>query len=109
MGGTDEVALARYNPDGSVDAGFGMGGKVLTASGAADAEVGSLLLQPDNKLLVAGTAGPSGGVDTQFILARYNADGSIDRLFGQGGVVGVLTAERHAALQDDDRLGEVGA
>ena len=44
-----------------------------------------LLLQPDGKLVVAGEAGTVNGAD--FALARYNADGTPDTSFGNGGRV----------------------
>ncbi|HEX8968026.1 MAG TPA: hypothetical protein VF937_09110 [Chloroflexota bacterium] len=47
-------ALVRYNPDGSVDSGFGTGGKTLTSMGDAGATPLSLAVQPDGKLLAAG-------------------------------------------------------
>ena len=75
-GGIFAFALARYLPDGSLDATFGSGGKVTTNFGLAFA----LAIQPDGKIVVAG------GTDN-FLLARYNPDGSLDPTFGAGGKV----------------------
>jgi uncharacterized delta-60 repeat protein len=63
-------ALARYNPDGTLDAGFGTGGLVATAiGGGAGGE--ALAIQPaDGKIVVAG------GSDGNFTVARYLSDGS---------------------------------
>ncbi|HET6867778.1 MAG TPA: PASTA domain-containing protein [Solirubrobacteraceae bacterium] len=53
--GSDElVALARYDPDGSLDPAFGSGGKVTTAIGSSRDEARALALQPDGKLVAAG-------------------------------------------------------
>jgi uncharacterized delta-60 repeat protein len=67
-------ALARYNPDGSLDNGFGSGGKVITAYSTGASAVA---IQPDAKIVVAGGS----------LLVRYNTDGSLDPTFGSGGKV----------------------
>ena len=76
-------ALVRYHRDGSLDMGFGNGGKVLTRfGGGGGAEVAyGIVLQPHGKIVAAGTAG------LDFALARYHADGSLDESFGSSGRV----------------------
>lgn len=79
--------LARYKSDGRLDQAYGSGGKVDT--GFADGATGyghAAILQNDGKLLVAGTHAFS-GMNSTFLLARYNTDGSYDQSFGDGGVV----------------------
>jgi uncharacterized delta-60 repeat protein len=84
-GGATKVMLARFNTDGSPDAGFGSGGTVLTAIGDGDDVAASgLALQADGRIVVAGHATDSGG--TNLMVARYNADGSPDPSFGTAGV-----------------------
>lgn len=82
--------LARYNPDGTLDTGFGVGGIVTTNFGAGSFAFG-LALQPDGKIVAAGTVfvdfSSDDSSDTDFGLARYNADGSLDTSFGTGGKV----------------------
>ena len=52
-----EVALARYNPNGTLDSGFGSGGVVYTRLGVNIAAYGnSVAFQPDGRILVAGVA-----------------------------------------------------
>jgi uncharacterized delta-60 repeat protein len=86
----DDFALVRYNKDGSLDSGFGSGGKVVTDFARHEDFVAELALQPDGKIVVAGdvtiSASPS-KEDVGFGLARYNADGSLDSRFGFGGKV----------------------
>jgi uncharacterized delta-60 repeat protein len=77
-------ALARYNSDGSLDAGFGTGGKVITSFGGID-QASAVILQPDGKIIVAGQTDT--GISIDFALARYNSDGSLDGAFGSGGRV----------------------
>ena len=79
-----QFALVRYNPDGSLDAGFGTGGKVTTYLGSPHgAKADALGLQGDGKLVVAGTSFVVAG-QASFVLARYNSDGSLDTTFGAG-------------------------
>jgi uncharacterized delta-60 repeat protein len=82
--GTD-FGLARYNPDGSLDASFGAGGKVTTDFGSGSDGAQAVALQPDGKIIAAGKSEPD--FDFDFALARYNPDGSLDASFGTGGRV----------------------
>ena len=61
-GGTFEFAVARFNPNGTLDASFGTGGKVSTEFFApplqgAQEFADAVLVQPDGKHLVAGGRG----------------------------------------------------
>lgn len=84
-----DFALARYLPDGSLDAGFGRGGRVTTSFGNGADKAYALLLQPDGRIVLAGDS-HQGASGSDFALARYHADGSLDASFGNGGQV--LTA-----------------
>jgi uncharacterized delta-60 repeat protein len=86
---SQEFAVARYNPDGSLDRGFDGDGRVMTPftplyDSAVDAAV-----QPDGKIVVGGFAGFSfpgpGSQRPDYALARYNADGSLDASFDGDG------------------------
>ena len=72
--------LARYNPDGSLDASFGLGGKVLTDFGI-NSEIKALVIGADGTIVASGWAG------TNFALARYQTNGLLDASFGTGGTV----------------------
>jgi uncharacterized delta-60 repeat protein len=76
--------LIRFNASGSPDTGFGAGGKVATAVGA-NSQANALTMQPDGKILVAGSSLTNGNSD--FALLRYNANGELDTSFGAGGKV----------------------
>ncbi|MGH8863643.1 MAG: delta-60 repeat domain-containing protein, partial [Burkholderiales bacterium] len=82
----DNFALARYNVDGSLDTSFGGDGLVDTAFGVGVDQAFALVLQPDGKLVAAGRGQIPGG-STNFALARYNVDGSLDTSFGGDGKV----------------------
>ncbi|MDO9103726.1 MAG: hypothetical protein Q7U57_02065 [Methylovulum sp.] len=78
-------ALARYNSDGSLDTGFDGDGKVVTNIDS-DSVGGSVTVQADGKILVAGTSWNSVGTGN-FALVRYNANGSLDSSFDGDGKV----------------------
>jgi uncharacterized delta-60 repeat protein len=79
-------ALARYNPDGSLDSTFGNGGKVITVATVRESASGLLLL-PDGKIMLSGSIDLPSTQDTSWVLLRFNSDGSVDPAFGNGGTV----------------------
>jgi len=82
---TDEdIALVRYNANGSLDTSFDGDGKLITNLGPLNDVIYELLLQPDGKLVAVGV---SGSPTWDFILVRYNQDGSLDNSFGNSGKV----------------------
>ena len=106
----DLFALVRYNANGSLDAGFGSGGKVTTAIGNYD-DANAVVLEPDGKLVAAGIT--HGGSDWNFGLARYNPNGSLDTSFnGTGKVATAIGSSTHGvvalALQPDGKLVAAG-
>src|SRR5262245_55648148 len=103
--GGPPLVLARYNPDGSLDATFGAGGKVTIDSADLTLD-GGLLLQPDGRLVAAGGSGGD------FFLVRFHSNGSLDETFGVGGRVttdfGQTAAVFDLVLQPDGKLVAVG-
>lgn len=83
-GDTYDIAVIRYNPDGSLDNSFGNGGIVITSIGNAADLAYAITIQEDNKILVGGH-GQFG--DNSFALVRYNTDGSLDTTFDFDGIV----------------------
>lgn len=83
--GSFDIGLARFAADGTPDAGFGSGGKVTLDLGGDDDFATGLVQQADGKLVVAG-ATSSGGL-YQLAYARFNADGTLDASFGNGGTL----------------------
>ena len=80
----NDFALARYNSDGSLDTTFSGDGKVTTDFGEGDDHGYSVVMQPDGKIIVAGFVFNYSG---DFVLARYNADGTLDTTFSDDGKV----------------------
>jgi uncharacterized delta-60 repeat protein len=110
FGTSDDFALARYNPDGSLDASFGSGGKVTTDFAAGHDVATALAVQADGKLVAAGYSLDFFGTPLGFALARYHPDGSLDASFGSGGKVltGGLDRANALAVQGDGRLVAAG-
>ena len=81
----NDFGVARLNPDGTLDKSFAGGGVTTDFSGGDDRGF-AVAIQPDGKIVVAGTATTAqGGYD--FGVARYNPDGTLDTSFGSGGKV----------------------
>src|SRR2546430_15361162 len=76
------VPAAQATP-GGLDPSFGTGGKVTTAVGKYDAYVNGIVRQPDGKFVVPRSS--HNGLDTDFALARYNPNGSLDPSFDPTG------------------------
>ena len=106
-GSNTDFALARYNPDGSLDTGFNGTGKVTTAIGSADDSANAVAVQPDGKIVVAGDSRTGGG-NLVVALARYNPNGSLDTGFnGTGKVttpIGTTAAAHALVLQQNDKV-----
>jgi uncharacterized delta-60 repeat protein len=110
-GSNYDFALARYNPDGSLDTGFNGTGKVTTAIGSGDDDAYALALQPDGKLVAAGIS--DNGFQSVFALARYNPNGSLDSSFNGTGIVTTAIGSDGdyayaLALQPDGKLVAAG-
>jgi uncharacterized delta-60 repeat protein len=108
-----QLAVARYNPDGSPDGAFGTHGLATTSAGPTGAQATALALQPDGKILAAGTVFAHGAEADEFALARFLADGKLDSSFGSGGIVSThvgagASAGQSLALQPDGRIVVVG-
>ena len=109
--GRYDFALSRYNPNGSLDTSFGIGGKVTTAIGSTYNHAHSIAIQSNGKIVATGYSYDEGTLD--FALARYNVDGSLDTSFGIGGkVITVIgSASDYAlsvAIQGDGKIVAVG-
>jgi uncharacterized delta-60 repeat protein len=102
-GSNYDFALARYGADGSLDTSFSCDGKLTTAFGAGDDSGSSVAIQADGKILVAGYS--YNGSTSDFALARYNADGSLDTTFsGDGKLTTALGSGSSVAIQADGKI-----
>jgi uncharacterized delta-60 repeat protein len=105
-----DFALARYNPEGTLDTTFGGDGTVTTAFEIQD-EAWGTALQRDGKIVAAGHATLSSGARL-FALARYATDGSLDPAFDGDGKVTTQFAEddeaRAVTIQRDGKIVAAG-
>lgn len=107
-------AIARYNPNGSLDSSFDGDGKVLTLLGTSSFAQDVVVQPNDQRIVVAGSATAP---NPRFAVARYNTNGSLDSSFGGGGIVTTAFAAgdsyaRGVAIQSDGKIvvsGEGGA
>ena len=108
-GSGNDFALARYNPNGSLDTTFSGDGKQTSDFGDDDHATG-VALQADGKVIAVGLAR---GVSADFALARYNTNGSLDTSFSGDGKQttdfgGYFDSANAVALQGDGKIVAAG-
>ena len=92
----DDFALARYNPNGSLDTTFSGDGKQTTDFGGIDSAE-AVAIQSDGRIVAAGWSNHSGDFD--FALARFTPSGAFDSSFsGNGKLLTDFFGEDDAAL-----------
>jgi len=95
----------RYNTDGTLDTTFGTDGTVITDFGFGYNYVTAIALQPDGKVIVAGTS-----YNNQFAIARYTSSGDLDTTFdGDGKVItslgsGLKSYVSYVSVQADGKI-----
>jgi uncharacterized delta-60 repeat protein len=72
--------IMRFLPSGARDTSFGANGLVYEAFDDRGGTAQSMFIQPDGKIVVAGTLNNS-----TLLMARFNADGGLDMGFGANG------------------------
>jgi uncharacterized delta-60 repeat protein len=93
FGESSEFELIRLGTNNILDNSFGIGGVVLTPffdePPPSYTRAGAVAIQADNKIVAAGTASYAtvSYSYSDFAVARYNLDGSLDSTFGTGGRV----------------------
>ena len=103
-----DLAVMRFNSDGSLDSTFNGGGKFTFNQQNFSESANSVIVQPDGKILVGGTR--FNGVLLTFLIIRLNANGTIDTSFGSEGIIdaspfpGSNDGVRSLALQSDGKI-----
>jgi len=90
--GFGDVKLARFNSDGSLDKNFGINGVAIRSSSGYERDKPLMAIQPGGKIVIVKTAIdvnniPMGIYDHDFLIFRFNANGTIDDSFGSNGTV----------------------
>ncbi len=107
-----DLALARLKANGTLDAAFGKGGKVITSIQGGEDEASAVSIQPDGKIVVAGSS--NNGLNFNFAIVKYNANGTLDLTFGKGGMVTTMIQNRDdkassLAIQSDGKIVAAGS
>jgi uncharacterized delta-60 repeat protein len=109
-GSSDDFAVARLNTDGTPDTSFSTGGLMTFTLGGSERASG-VAVQPDGKIVLAGTTDASGGGD--FAVLRLNPNGFLDTSFGVNGArtydVGTGDAAGGLVIDPNGRIVVVGA
>ncbi len=105
----DDIALARFMPNGTLDSTFGINGTVTTTFGYADEGSSNLTLQPDGKFLIGSSLTSKSG-QTILYTARFLPNGSKDVSYGSGGIaLGTANATVSSlSLQKDGKIVAAG-
>lgn len=83
---TQSFAVARYTASGSLDTSFnGTGKKVFSVIPSSNSYASDVLVQSDNKIVIAGSA--QNGSLYDFALVRLNSTGSFDSTFSDDGLL----------------------
>lgn len=88
-GDSNDVAVFRFNQDGSADASFGVNGRVvLDANNGSNDFIYAMAIQPDGKFVLAGRtySGLPGGTNYNLLFIRLLADGTPDNSFSTDGI-----------------------
>jgi uncharacterized delta-60 repeat protein len=106
-----QLLVARFLSNGTLDSSFGVSGIVTTTvPGATQATANAVVLQTNNKIVISGFALLSGV--NNFLVARYNADGTIDNSFGTNGIttmtIGSNAQAQSVGLQSDGKIIVIG-
>jgi uncharacterized delta-60 repeat protein len=102
------LALLRFGVDGRLDPSFAEGGKALLRLGDGGRFGGAVAVQPGGDILVA-TLSSSSGEPRQFLVARYDPDGTLDASFSKVGILatgvsGTFATSRSLAVQADGKF-----
>lgn len=108
--GNDDMAIVRYNSDGSLDNSFGSNGIVNIDFLGKNDEASSMVIQPDGKIVVVGRAQNSSNNNSDIAAIRLTTNGTLDNTFGNNGKY-QLDVDGYAfdyaldiALQSDGKL-----
>jgi uncharacterized delta-60 repeat protein len=85
VNGVGQIALVRYNSDGSLDTDFGPDQTGIVVQEVGDiASAQAVVIQSDGRIVVAATTFESSVL--KFVIVRFNSDGTLDTNFGTSGI-----------------------
>ncbi|MFL5830794.1 MAG: delta-60 repeat domain-containing protein [Solirubrobacteraceae bacterium] len=110
VAGQNVIVATRMTSAGRLDRSFGRNGIVTVAiNGGAGVDSGdALVLQPDGKIVIAGSGRDGTYGPLTFAAVRLNTNGGLDQSFGQGGIanvpIGSYSIANAVALQPDGKI-----
>lgn len=105
--------ISRFNSKGSIDSTFSGDGIQTTELSSSYTSASALAVEKNGKILLAGESSSQPGSIANYVLIRYNIDGSADTTFGTKGIVqGYLkqgyTVYKSTAVQNDGKVVAAG-
>lgn len=98
--------LIAYDSNGHLDTSFGSSGIITSPAGSGMGVRKSILIQPDNKIVVAGDMGQIGKIDIAVV--RYTSSGELDPSFNSTGIVTTSVVTNNysgdIAIQPDNKI-----
>ena len=105
------MSVWRLLPDGSRDTSFGPDGDAGATWGSTWDEAFAVAVQPDGKIIAAGTTDTAGG-DTHGAIARWTSNGSPDSFFGTNGMTELFLPKENGiagiGIQPNGRIVLIG-
>lgn len=103
----EDILIARYLSNGSLDSSFGNKGKIITDFGEWE-YCRSINLQTDGKIVLTGFIQKEAFGENDVLVVRYMPDGSLDKSFGnEGKVTTVLPFDTYSTceiIQPDGKI-----
>lgn len=108
------TAIVRYRADGTLDTSFNGSGIIINSFSTSNDAATAVAIQPDGKIVVGGSMTNVGTTGGDFMLLRYNSDGTLDQSFNGTGIVwtDILNNSRDeitdVLIQPDGKIVAVG-
>ncbi len=104
-----DIFVVRFNTDGTLDTSFDNDGKVTKDISAGSDNAKDVIIQSDNKIIVAGSAYFSSAGKTKVVVLKYKTDGSLDNGFDSDGIVSTSVSSGDAyssavTLDSDEKI-----
>ncbi|HEX8564058.1 MAG TPA: FG-GAP-like repeat-containing protein [Pyrinomonadaceae bacterium] len=112
-GSERDIALVRYNANGTPDLSFGENGRVVVAISNQNEVVNAIAIDSNGRIVVVGSIEPFDDTPiTDFLIVRFTPNGALDTTFGNGGAVtasqGSTDSFNAVAIQPNGRIVAAG-
>jgi uncharacterized delta-60 repeat protein len=112
-GSERDVALVRYNTNGTPDSSFGENGRVVVTISNQNEVINAVAIDGNGRIVVVGSIEPFDETPiTDFLIVRFTSSGALDTTFGNGGAVtasqGSTDSFNAVAIQPNGRIVAAG-